>query len=77
MINLRLACSVAQSSTLLYRRVALCEACGHLNVFRISNAQPSATRRYSRVEVCATGGARRYSRAILQALHKDALSRDC
>src|SRR5207253_10952816 len=45
---------VAQSSTLLYRRVALCEACDHLNTFRTSNAPPSATRRYSRVELCAT-----------------------
>src|SRR5438132_930643 len=45
---------VAQSYTLLYRRVALGCGLNVLNALNLSRALQSATLRYSRVELCAT-----------------------
>src|SRR6266571_1727142 len=45
---------VAQISNLLYRRVGLCGACAHSDAVNLSNALPTASRRYSRLEICAT-----------------------
>jgi glycolate dehydrogenase iron-sulfur subunit len=48
------AVSVAQICNLLYRRIAFCGASQSLNGGGESDAQPSATRRYSRLQICAT-----------------------
>ena len=46
--------NVAQSCTLLYRRIAFCEGSNPWNASKMLNGRPSATRRYSRVKLCAT-----------------------
>src|SRR6266404_4196823 len=45
---------VAQSCTLLYRRVALCGPDDNPKALTRSDAVPTTTRRYSRVKLCAT-----------------------
>src|SRR6185369_7445653 len=45
---------VAQSGTLLYRRVALCWTLGNAVAWDRCNALPNAIRRYGRLKICAT-----------------------
>ena len=45
---------VAQSWTLLYRRVALCGASERANVWDRFDVLPNTIRRYSRLKICAT-----------------------
>ena len=47
---------VAQICNLLYRRITSCWASVKSRALRIANGQPIANRRYSRVQLCATGG---------------------
>ena len=45
---------VAQSCTLLYRRIAFCIPTDNFIAPRTANAPPTASRRYSRLKICAT-----------------------
>jgi hypothetical protein len=47
-------CSVAQISNLPYRRFLICEAFDVSERAQISRALPTASRRYSRLKICAT-----------------------
>jgi hypothetical protein len=46
--------AVAQIFNLLYRRFAICETPGISVALESSRRLPSATRRYGRVQLCAT-----------------------
>src|SRR5438105_1950147 len=50
-----LAAQVAQICNLLYRRFAICEALPFAPRSRRAEALPNAIRRYSRLQICATG----------------------
>src|SRR5437867_1625561 len=49
-----LAPIVAQSCTLLYRRVALCQPLGYGDARDQSRGLPTSSRRYGRLKICAT-----------------------
>src|SRR5262245_26471045 len=48
-----LCCAVAQTCSLLYRRVALCQLLRNADALNRSCAVPNAIRRYGRLKICA------------------------
>jgi hypothetical protein len=46
--------TVAQISNLLYRRFPICGALERFKLLRWSHALPTRSRRYGRLEICAT-----------------------
>src|SRR6266699_2635184 len=55
---------VAQSCTLLYRRVALCQVLGNGSARDRSDALPNTIRRYGRLKICATAWPRQHAKQI-------------
>jgi len=53
--------------SLLYRRVALCDAMGKGGAWDIPNALPNTIRRYSRLKICATAASPQQAKEIRSA----------